>query len=139
MADPAFRSDCPVASALDLFGDKWTLVVVRDLFIGRTRFGDMLAGGEGIATNILADRLARLERHGLVSRHAYQAHPPRHEYRLTERGADLLPVLQAIATWGVEHIPDRWRPPAAFLAARPADFYPARDGEGAPPHPRRRA
>ena len=124
MSYPPFRSQCPVASAIDLFGDRWTLVVLRTIFAGRHRFGDLLDASEGIATNILSDRLDRLDRYGLVTRHPYQDNPARFEYRLTERGADLFPVLQALAAWSGKHIPNRWTPPAWFADGRPADFYP---------------
>lgn len=113
-----------MASALDLFGDKWTLLVIRGLLIGRRRFGELLAMDEGIATNVLAERLERLERYGIVIRVPYQESPRRHEYRLTRRGADLLPVLQAIAVWGLRHIPGRDEPPAGYLTAPPEAFYP---------------
>lgn len=124
MSYPDFRSQCPVASALDILGDKWTLVVLRTIFAGRHRFGELLDVPERIATNILSDRLERLEQYGLVTRTAYQESPTRHEYRLTERGADLLPVLQALAAWSGEHIPDRWTPPPWFIEGRPEHFYP---------------
>jgi DNA-binding HxlR family transcriptional regulator len=126
-----FRSQCPIVSALDIVGDRWTLVVLRTIFAGRHRYADLLAAPENIATNILADRLALLVRHGLVTRTAYQHRPERHEYRLTRKGADLLPVLQALAAWGQAHIPDRWQPPAWFTEATPESFYPP---DSAPAH-----
>jgi DNA-binding HxlR family transcriptional regulator len=119
-----FRSPCPVASALDLFGDKWTLVVIRTIFAGRHRYGELEDIPERISTNILAERLGRLEELGLVSKQAYQAKPVRHEYHLTRAGADLLPVLQAFAAWSAKHIPDRWGSPKWFSEGKPADFYP---------------
>lgn len=119
----AFRSPCPVASALDLFGDKWTLVVIRTLFAGRHRYGELADIPEGISTNILADRLARLEALDLISKREYQTNPSRHEYHLTRAGADLLPVLQAFAVWSARHIPDRWASPKWFVEGTPSDFY----------------
>jgi DNA-binding HxlR family transcriptional regulator len=119
-----YRSQCPVASALDIFGDRWTLVVLRTIFAGHHRFGDLMKMPERVSTNILADRLALLEREGLVSAHTYQENPPRREYRLTEKGADLLPVLQALATWAGKHIPDRWPAPEWFAKAEAREFYP---------------
>ena len=119
-----FRSQCPVASALDIFGDRWTLVVLRTILAGRTRYGDLLKMPEKISTNILADRLALLEREGLISLHAYRPNPVRYEYRLTEKGADLLPVLQAMAAWATRYIPDRWAMPEWFAKAQPSKFYP---------------
>lgn len=121
----AFRSQCPVASALDLFGDKWTLVVLRTIFAGRHRYGEIEKMPERISTNILADRLGRLEEMGLVSRRLYQSNPDRHEYHLTRAGADLLPVLQALALWSEKHIPGRWASPKWFTDGMPADYYPA--------------
>ena len=94
------RSDCPIASSLDLIGDRWSLLIVRDLFLGKHRFSEFLASGEGIKTNILAERLKRLERAGLVERSLYQQHPPRYEYHLTESGRELSPVVKAIYAWG---------------------------------------
>lgn len=97
------RSDDPIALALDLIGDRWTLLVVRDLFKGKRRFSEFLASEEGIKTNILTDRLKRLEDAGLVERTPYQRHPPRFEYHLTRAGRDLSPVLTAIFAWGREY------------------------------------
>ena len=100
IALPAPRSDCPIACSLELIGDRWTLLIVRDLFLGKHRFSDFLESGEGITTNILAARLKRLERAGLAERVKYLAHPPRYEYRLTEAGRDLSPILGAMFNWG---------------------------------------
>lgn len=99
------RSDCPLACTLDLLGDKWTLLVVRDLLLGRRRYGDFLASPEGIPTNILAERLKRLEQAGLVEKTVYQDNPIRHEYAPTTMCRDLKPVLFAAAEWGNKHIP----------------------------------
>lgn len=118
-----FRSPCPVASALDLLGDRWTLVVLRTIFAGRRKYNELRAIPEKISTNILADRLALLETHGLIEKRAYQQHPPRYDYVLTRKGADLLPVLQALARWAVTHIPGRWTPPEWFEKAEPSEFY----------------
>jgi DNA-binding HxlR family transcriptional regulator len=120
-----YRSQCPMASALDILGDRWTLVVLRTIFAGRRKYGELLGMPEGISTNILANRLALLEEHGLIEKHAYQDNPPRHDYVLTRKGADLLPVLQAMARWAVMHIPNRWKPAEAFVKAVPSQFYPA--------------
>mgnify|MGYP001546063774 CR=1 FL=1 len=101
----ARRSSCPVACSLDLLGDRWTLLIARDLFRGLTRYGEFLAGPEGIPTNILADRLVRLEQAGLIKREPYQSNPPRHAYTLTPKGSDLKPVLGALAGWAMRHMP----------------------------------
>lgn len=121
-AYPPFRSQCPVASALDLFGDKWTLVVLRTIFAGASRYSDFAVIPEKIATNILADRLDKLERYGLIGRSEYQENPPRYRYWLTESGAELLPVLQAVAAWSDRHIPDRWKSPPWFVDGLPQSF-----------------
>ena len=99
------RSPCPVASTLDLIGDRWTLLLIRDMRAGKRRYGDFLASPERIPTNILASRLKGLERAGLVRRVPYSVHPPRMEYHLTPAGHDLGGVVDALAAWGLEHIP----------------------------------
>lgn len=86
--------------------------MVRDLlFFGKHRFADFLASGEGISTNVLAERLARLEAAGLVERRRYRERPPRDEYHLTAAGRDLFPVLRELVRWGNRHIPGTYRPP----------------------------
>ena len=102
---PPRRSDCPAACALDIAGDKWTLLVVRDLLRGRHTFKELLAGSEGIPTNILADRLKKMEEAGLVSAKPYQDKPVRWRYELTAKGRDLGDVLGAVARWGMKHVP----------------------------------
>lgn len=110
------RSPCPVASSLEILGDTWTLVVVRDLlWFGKRRFADLLASGEGISTNILAERLERLECEGIVSRRRYQERPARYEYVLTPKGRDLEPVLRELVRWGSRHIKGTFQPPPGFL------------------------
>jgi len=98
------RSPCPVACTLDLLGDRWTLLVVRDLFVGKSRFNDFAQSPERIATNILTDRLKRLEEHGIVSRTTTDAHAGRADYSLTAKGRSLGPVLKAVADWGLNNI-----------------------------------
>jgi len=97
------RSCCPVACTLDLIGDRWTMLVVRDLFRGVTRYGDFQRSPEGIATNILASRLAMLTDHGIVEK-VDSPSTKWKEYRLTERGKSLEPILIAVARWGLKHI-----------------------------------
>jgi DNA-binding HxlR family transcriptional regulator len=99
------RSPCPVACTLDLIGDKWTLLVVRDLACGKSQFKEFLASPEGIATNILADRLGRLVTGGLAEAFPQPDRPDREAYRLTAKGRTLGPVLDAMATWGLKHVP----------------------------------
>ena len=98
------RSACPISLALELLGDPWTLLVVRDLmFKGRHTFADLLAGGEGIASNILADRLARLERAGVLSKTRSPTDARRFIYRLTDKGIDLVPTLVELVLWSAAH------------------------------------
>lgn len=117
-----FRSGCPIASTLDLAGDRWTLVILRDLANGKARFQEFLDSPERIASNILAARLRDMEANGLVVGERYQEKPPRYAYRLTPRGAGLMPVLQAICRWAGDFLPERWTPPARFMRMRPADL-----------------
>jgi DNA-binding HxlR family transcriptional regulator len=114
----ALRSPCPIAGALDLVGDRWTLLVMRDvLFYDKRRFADFLSSPEGIATNILADRLERLEQCGLIGRRRYHDRPPREEYYPTPRGRDLVPVLRELIRWGQRNIPGTAkRPPSGVTA-----------------------
>ena len=98
------RSVCPVACTLDLIGDRWTLLVIRDLFSGKTKFKEFLQSPEHIATNILTERLTRLYEHGLVERQNSDVHSGRCDYVLTAKGLTLLPVLRAVAAWGLQHI-----------------------------------
>ena len=101
---PARRSNCPIACALDLIGDKWTLIVLRDLIMARKRyFQELLEGNEGIATNILASRLKLLEAAGLVTRRADPAQARRVIYAPTEKALDLLPVLIELMRWSVKY------------------------------------
>ncbi len=101
------RSDCPISFALDLFGDRWTLLVIRDLaFKGKNSFGDFLASDEGIARNILADRLARLEAEGFIEKRPNPDDLRRSIYTLTERGLGLIPVLVEMILWSAREDPD---------------------------------
>ncbi len=96
------RSPCPVACSLDLFGDRWTLLVVRDLMLGGTRFKDFAAAPEGMPTNILSDRLERLLANGVAEQVPTIAGAKRMAYRLTRKGLALRPVLKAMRDWGLE-------------------------------------
>jgi DNA-binding HxlR family transcriptional regulator len=110
------RSNCPISSTLDLLGDKWTLLVVRDLlFLRKRRFGEFLESPERIPTNILTDRLRRLEERGVVEKSPYSLRPPRYEYRLTPMGAELFHVLRAMAEWGLRNLPGTQAPPEEVL------------------------
>jgi DNA-binding HxlR family transcriptional regulator len=110
------RSRCPIASTLDLLGDKWTLLVVRDLlFFDQHRFAEFLDAGEGISTNVLAERLARLEAAGVVERRRYRERPPRDEYHLTAKGRELRPLLLELVRWGSRNVLGTFQPPPGLL------------------------
>ena len=119
---------CPIARTLEVVGEWWTLLIVRDALDGARRFEEFRRSG--IADNILSARLELLVRVGILERQAYQEHPPRHEYLLTAKGRDLLPVLVALGVWGLRWTDGPRRPPAgvtkrtkeAILAA--ADLTP---------------
>jgi DNA-binding HxlR family transcriptional regulator len=116
----ARRSGCPIGIALDSVGDPWTLLVVRDLmFKGATAFHDFQHAGEGIATNVLSDRLARLEAAGIVDKAPDPADARRHVYRLTAKGMDLGPVLVELVLWSARH--ERTDAPAAVVKAMRRD------------------
>lgn len=98
------RSGCPVSVSLEIFGDRWSLLIVRDLMIrGFRSFKDFQNSGEGIATNILAGRLRRLQAAGIIRAEAEQTDGRRINYRLTERGIDLAPALLELLIWGARH------------------------------------
>jgi DNA-binding HxlR family transcriptional regulator len=101
----AKRSLCPVSCSLEVLGDRWTLLVIRDLLRGKTRYGAFLASAEGIPTNILADRLKRLEEAGVIAGAPYSRHSRRRDYHLTEAGEALRPVVAALRDWGLVQFP----------------------------------
>jgi DNA-binding HxlR family transcriptional regulator len=98
------RSPCPVACTLDLIGDKWTLLVVRDMLCGKSQFKEFMSSPEKIASNILADRLGKLVESGLAEKFHAEHQSGWEAYRLTKKGKSLLPLLQAIADWGLSYI-----------------------------------
>ena len=100
-----YHLPCPVAKTLDIVGDRWTLLVVRDLLmLGPRKYVDLAQSLKGIAPNVLSDRLKVLEAHGLIEREFYEQHPPRALYKLTKKGADLSMVLQALLNWGNKYL-----------------------------------
>ncbi len=103
--ESARRSPCPVACSLDLFGDRWTLLVIRDLMLGRSRFKDFSHSPEGIPTNILTERLKRLQDGGIIDKIPAEDGSKRMAYQLTSKGQALGPVMAAIRDWGLE-----WEP-----------------------------
>lgn len=98
------RSKCPVSCTLDLLGDKWTLLLVRDLLLGKGTYTEFQQSPEGIPSNILAERLKRLQVAGIIDKLPYQERPVRYRYRLTGKGRDLYPVLSAMIDWGNRHV-----------------------------------
>jgi len=99
------RSACAIASTLDLVGDKWSLLVIRDILHGKRTYSELLDSPERIPTNILADRLKRLEEAGIIASSPYQERPVRYAYALTGKGAALGDVLLALVRWGKRYIP----------------------------------
>jgi DNA-binding HxlR family transcriptional regulator len=109
------RSACPLSCSLEVIGDRWTMLVLRDLLIGKKRFNEFLESPEKISTNILTDRLARMEQTGLVKARLYSERPRRFEYTLTRKGEGLLPVMQELCRWGNQFLPDTIIPPDSFM------------------------
>lgn len=108
MAEPRIydtQEFCPVARTLNVVGDRWTILVLRELSWGRKRYSALLKALDGISTNLLADRLKKLEDTGMIHQVRYTEHPPRFEYRLTEKGRAFVPVLQALRAYG-----ETWEP-----------------------------
>ena len=117
------KSNCPISYSLDLFGDRWTLLVLRDLILwGKTRFAEFQNSDEKIASNILSDRLRRLEERGIVGIEKDPSDARQKIYTATEKGLSLTPVLLEIAAWGASHDPNTGAP-EDFAA----DFYADRD------------
>lgn len=110
---------CPVAQAMELIGDGWNLLILREAFYGARRF-DQFAAQLGIASNTLSNRLKQLVEHGLFERRLYSERPPRHEYLLTARGRDLRPVILTLLQWGQRH---------GGAAAQQAQLIDTRSGE----------
>jgi len=104
---------CSVAQTLEIMGERWTILVLREAFLGTRRFED-LRHNIGCARNILSDRLHKLVANGILERRRYQDRPPRFEYRLTEKGIDLYPILVALMQWGDRYVTDE-RGPAIVL------------------------
>ncbi len=115
------RSNCPISFALDRFGDRWTLLVIRDLLLkGKRRYQELRACEEGIASNILSDRLRALESAGIVERQVARRNAGGVTYGLTRRGLDLAPVLVEMIVWSAKHDPDTAAAPE-FVAAATTD------------------
>lgn len=111
----SYREQCPLARALDVIGDRWAMLVVRELMLGPRRYTDLAGGLPGIGTNILADRLTDLQRAGVITRLSVPPPTPAVVYRLTEAGQALWPAIRALGAWGAAH----GRPASAADALRP--------------------
>jgi DNA-binding HxlR family transcriptional regulator len=98
---------CPMARSLDIIGDRWTLLVVRDLLRGPCRFQDLEQSLSSVPPGTLSTRLRRLEDRGIVGRRLYRTHPPRAEYRLTKKGLELREVVRSLTIWGAKHLPGK--------------------------------
>ena len=103
-----YGQPCPVARSLEFLGERWTLLIVRDLLMGPRKFQDFSASLRGVAPAVLSHRLKVLETHGIVSRRLYSEHPPRAEYELTAQGLELRPVVRALGIWGARHLGASW-------------------------------
>jgi DNA-binding HxlR family transcriptional regulator len=105
------RSDCPINFALEAFGDTWSLLIIRDIvYFGKHTYGEFLESEEGMATNILASRLERLEQQGILMKTPSSLDKRKEEYALTEKGLDLIPVLVEMANWSAQHDPHTGAP-----------------------------
>lgn len=114
------RSGCPVSISLEIFGDRWSLLIVRDLMVrGFRTFKEFLRSGEGIATNVLADRLRKLRTAGIITAEAGKSDGRSLSYRLTEKGIDLAPVLLELLIWGARH--EQTAAPFALIEAMAAN------------------
>lgn len=108
------KMNCSIARTLSIIGDRWTMMVLRDSFLGVRRFEDFQSD-LGVSRRLLADRLRKLERHGILERRRYQENPPRDEYRLTEKGLDLYPIIVSAARWGDKWTAGKSGPPIEFI------------------------
>lgn len=98
------RSKCPIARSLESLGDRWSILIIRDLMVGARKYGDFLKSPEGITTNILANRLKRLEAENIIKKVPYQTNPVRYEYYLTEKGNGLSSIIKELVKWGLFYI-----------------------------------
>ncbi|GAB3747060.1 winged helix-turn-helix transcriptional regulator [Spirosoma pomorum] len=98
------RSTCPISTSLDVLGDKWSLLILRDMvFAGKSTYGQFLQSEEKMATNILADRLSVLESQGILTKTVAADKKSKFTYRLTEKGVDTIPILMELILWGTKH------------------------------------
>ena len=121
-----YAQDCPIARTLDLIGDRWTMLIIRDLFLGRSRFNEFRQSTPRISPKLLSERLKRLEDEEIIVRSLLDGHPPHAEYHLTPKGRSLFPVLFAAGTWGFEFLfedePELKAEIDAFLRAQVPEY-----------------
>ena len=109
------RSQCAISTGLDFYGDKWTLLIIRDMIKGKSRFKEFEESDEGIPTNILSSRLKKLEEQGFIKKEPYQLKPKRFQYTLLDKGRDLIPIMQSMSKWSIKYGDDvKSQPPAFF-------------------------
>ena len=101
---PRYDIPCNIAQSLNIIGDRWTLLIIHEILVGRTTFNDIRKALDGLSANILSDRLKLLEEKGLVKSELYSTHPPRYQYTLTESGEDLEHVFHSFIIWGTKHL-----------------------------------
>lgn len=134
----ATPDSCSIARAVDVLGDTWSVLVIREMFLGTHRF-DQLQEHLGIARNVLAARLRRLVAHGILSKRLYQEHPPRFEYHLTRKGVDLYPVIIGLMQWGDRYLTDGKGGPVVLehtTCGQRTELLPACSACGQPINPR---
>lgn len=115
-----FRSGCPISCTLEMVGDRWTLIILRDMLNGKRRFSEFLDSPEQITTNVLTDRLQQMEHNGLVKKVTYSDRPKRYNYTPTEMGRTLLPVVQQMSLWANRYIEETVTQPDGFMQRRVA-------------------
>lgn len=99
-----YKLPCNIAQTLNIIGDKWSLLILHRIFVGRETYKDIQEGLDGIPTNLLSERLKTMESDELIVRSLYQTHPPRYKYTLTEKGLDLVDVFNSLMLWGERHL-----------------------------------
>ncbi|MDG1726123.1 MAG: helix-turn-helix domain-containing protein [Emcibacteraceae bacterium] len=109
------RSQCAISTGLDFYGDKWTLLIIRDMIKGKSRFKEFEESDEGIPTNILSSRLKKLEEQGFIKKEPYQLKPKRFQYTLLDKGRDLIPIMQSMSKWSFKYGDDVKSPYQPFL------------------------
>ncbi len=128
-----YNQDCPIARTLDVVGDRWTLLIIRDLFLGKTRFSEFRASSPGVPPKLLSERLKRLDEQGIARREVYSQYPLRAEYHLTDKGRSIFPVLYAMGSWGAGNLfegePELRDAVLQYIDATVPEYGPLREAE----------